>query len=281
MRPYLVELLNRLSGTEVFTCLVPNSTIVLALTVIAGALLGARLAARRGLDPGLVYGAVLWSFPVGWLGARLLHVVYAADTYRGGPLRFFDPLQGDAVSYGGVIAGLGCALIYLRRQRAPIGACLDLAAPLIGLGIAAGRLGCLLDGCDFGTRTACPLAVRFPPGSPASIEQAQLGWLAHPGLPSLPVHPVQLYLSAGALAIALWILRWQRRHPDAVPGRSFALFWLLYAVSRFAWELLRGDVSRGFVGALSTSQAISIPVAVAALVWLWLTRRPAARRAPA
>jgi phosphatidylglycerol:prolipoprotein diacylglycerol transferase len=276
MRPYLADFLNRSLGTEAFTYLLPNYWIVLALTVVACTLVAARRAERRGLDPQVVYGVVLWAFPIGVLGARLFHVAYAADTYRGGALRFLDPLQGDAVSYGGVLAGLAAALVYLRRRRAPIGRYLDLATPVIGFAIALGRVGCFLDGCDFGTRTACPLAVRFPPGSPASIEQSQLGWLPHAGVPSLPVHPVQLYLGATALLIALWLLRWQRRRPDAAPGRAFALFWLLYAVERFSWELLRGDVSRGFVGALSTSQWISIPFAAAALWWLWRTREEAA-----
>lgn len=275
MRPHLVEFLNRVLGTEVFTYLVPNYLLMTAFAVVACTLLGVRLAERRGLDSQVLYGMVLWSFPAGLLGARLFHVAYAADTYHGGPLRFLDPLQGSAVSYGGALGAVACAFLYLRRQRAPVGAYLDLTAPVIGFGIAASRLGCFLDGCDFGRRTMLPWAVRFPPESLASFEQARLGWLPHQGMASLPVHPVQLYLGASALILGWWILRWQNRHPEASPGRSFAIFWLLYALSRFGWEFLRGDSGRGFVGPLSTAQVVSIPTAALALLFLWRTRGPA------
>ena len=273
MRPFLVDRLNQLFGTEAFSYLVPNYTIVLSATLVLCSLFAGRLARRRGLDAQHVYGAALWALPAGLLGARLLHVAYAHESYRGSLLAFLDPLQGDSVGYGGALAAAVAGLAYFRLRRLDPRPYLDVFAPAIGLAMFGGRLGCFADGCDFGAVTDGPLGVRFPPYSPASLEQAQSGWLDHAGLPSLPVHPAQLYLAVNGLVLALVVLAWQGRARDAVPGRAFALFWLLYACTRFGWELIRGDASRGFIGPLSTSQAISIPVALAALCLWWQTGR--------
>ena len=57
------------------------------------------------------------------------------------------------------------------------------------------------------------------------------------------------------------------------PGRTFWLYLLLYAVSRYAIEIYRGD-PRGTVGMFSTSQFISVILAPLAVVMLaYLGRR--------
>jgi phosphatidylglycerol:prolipoprotein diacylglycerol transferase len=64
------------------------------------------------------------------------------------------------------------------------------------------------------------------------------------------------------------------------PGRTFWLYVLFYAVSRFVIEFYRGD-ERGMIWSISTSQFISLvlfPVSVAML--LWLRRRTDTPAAP-
>jgi phosphatidylglycerol:prolipoprotein diacylglycerol transferase len=59
-------------------------------------------------------------------------------------------------------------------------------------------------------------------------------------------------------------------------GLVFALYLGLYAIGRFSLEFTRGDAGRGFVldGLLSTSQAISVVMIVAAIALaLWRVRR--------
>ncbi len=53
------------------------------------------------------------------------------------------------------------------------------------------------------------------------------------------------------------------------PGVLFALFWITYASARFVLEIFRGDDDRGFVGALSTGQAMAIVLIIASLGMLW------------
>ena len=64
-------------------------------------------------------------------------------------------------------------------------------------------------------------------------------------------------------------------------GRTFWLYILLYAISRYIIEIFRGD-ERGTVGIFSTSQFISVvlaPLAVAMLVYLSRAVAPAPKTA--
>ena len=97
---------------------------------------------------------------------------------------------------------------------------------------------------------------------------------------SLPVHPTQLY-EAGAELLILIVLLATERKGRPYPGRTFWLYMLLYAVSRFIIEFFRGD-ERGTVGMFSTSQFISIllaPLAIVMLVYLSRETTPAPKRA--
>ena len=90
----------------------------------------------------------------------------------------------------------------------------------------------------------------------------------------MPLHPTQIYESAAEALILLVLLATEKKG-RVYPGRTFWLYMLMYAVSRFIIEFYRGD-ERGLVfGLLSTSQFIStvlVPLSVVMLVWL--SRRP-------
>jgi phosphatidylglycerol:prolipoprotein diacylglycerol transferase len=70
--------------------------------------------------------------------------------------------------------------------------------------------------------------------------------------------------------LILVALLWTERRGRPFAGRTFWLYILMYAASRFFIEFYRGD-ERGAVGIFSTSQFISlilVPLAVAMLVYL-------------
>jgi len=275
MRPYLVEWLNRAFHTTAFTYVVPNYLVMLAVAVIAGTLWAARRARAAGLDPDAVYGLALWAFPSALLGARLLAWLRRP---WGNWAAFFDLLHGAMVAYGGFIAAVVAAAVYTRRHRLDSWRYFDCAVPGVGLGTFLTRLGCFLDGDDFRTPTSSLLAVRFPAHSPAFMAHVEAGLLSPALAQSLPLHPVQLYLALNGLLLGVAAGWWSRR-PRVAPGEAFCLYWLLYACGRFALEFLRGDASRGFVGPLSTSQAISIPVALLAALGLLQRRGRRGRQA--
>jgi phosphatidylglycerol:prolipoprotein diacylglycerol transferase len=96
---------------------------------------------------------------------------------------------------------------------------------------------------------------------------------ANVGTPlGIPLHPTQLY-EAGAELIILFVLLFTERKGRPFAGRTFWLYMLLYAITRFIIEFFRGD-ERGVVFAFSTSQFISIVLAPLSIVMLvYLARR--------
>ncbi len=68
---------------------------------------------------------------------------------------------------------------------------------------------------------------------------------------TLPVHPTQLYESAGQIvlfALLMTARRWRRFH-----GQIFAMWLMCYAVLRSSVELFRGDLERGTLHGLISS----------------------------
>jgi len=144
-------------------------------------------------------------------------------------------------------------------------------APGIALGHVIGRVGCLFAGCCYGRPTSLPWGITFTdPFAAANV-----------GTPlNRPLHPTQLY-EAAAEALILIILLATESRGRRFAGRTFWLYMLLYAVSRFIVEIFRGD-PRGNVGIFSTSQFISVllaPLAIAMLVYLSRTPVPAPKQA--
>lgn len=155
----------------------------------------------------------------GDLAQRLALAGFVAAAALSGGL--FASLAVDELGLSslGAIFGGGLAALLLPKQLGMRrDGTLDLLIPaaLAGLGVA--RLGCLLQGCDFGSVTESPLAVTYPSGTRAwTYHVAAFG---HPlvSRESLPVHPFGLYL--GLWGIASAALGWWLRRRDAPPGRA-------------------------------------------------------------
>lgn len=169
---------------------------------------------------------------------------------------------GGLTYYGGLLGAGLAAWFLLKRDRFPFWKAADMAGFTIPLGLAFGRMGCLMAGCCFGATCDLPWAVSFPWKSAASEAQFKAHLIPSARLWSLPVHPTQIYESAASLAIAAFCLVYV--HPrKRYDGQVFTAFLALYAVARFLIEFLRRD-DRGGVGSLSTSQLIGIGLLVAA-----------------
>jgi len=234
----------------------------LAITVVN------REASRKGLDAdtvtNLLFGNILW----GVIGSRLLFVALSWQEYVDRPFAILNIREGGLVFQGGLIAAVVYSLYFVRRQRLPFWKTGDVL--ILGLlGHTFGRLGCLAAGCCYGKSTLLPWAITF----------------THPdaaGPPSgLPLHPVQLYESAGNLLIFVGLLYLLRRRLR-FDGQVLLIYFMAYPILRIFTEVFRGDVVRGFLFEaqlgqfLSTSQAISM-VELCAAVILYIWRRNRAR----
>ena len=186
---------------------------------------------------------------------------------------------GGLTYYGGFLGASIAAWFMMKRDRFPFWKAADMAGFAVPLGLAFGRMGCLLAGCCFGAECNLPWGMSFPPRSPASEAQFKAHDLLSARMWSVPVHPTQVYESAASLAIAaacLLVVHPRKRYD----GQVFVVFLALYAVARFVLEMLRRDDRGGFAG-LSTSQLIGVALIVAAFIVHRVRSRASARLAPA
>ncbi|MET0398129.1 MAG: prolipoprotein diacylglyceryl transferase family protein [Longimicrobiaceae bacterium] len=218
------------------------------LAVVLAAAYALRRAPARGLDPGEVYRAALPAAAGGVLGGHALFLLAHGGGSAHGWLVFWSGGQ----SVFGVLAGAALAGgAYLAVRRLPLLAYFDLGAPAAALGYAVARLGCFLNGDDFGAPSAPPWGVRYPPGTDAWEAHAARGWVGGDAPASLAVHPVQLYLALAGAAVFLFL------HRQRLPrGAALGVASVAYGAARFALEPLRDDFLP-FAGPLSLPQLIS------------------------
>lgn len=239
--------------------------VLLAAAYLLGLQLAVWRARRAGLDPARVLDLGIAVIFAAIVGAKLLLVVVEWRAIAAEPREIVTVLRSGGVFYGGLLLAVPVALWSVRRHHLPTWTIGDLAAPGLALAHAVGRLGCLMAGCCFGRPTDLPWAVRFTSTYAADAVGVPLG---------VPLHPTQLYEAGAEIAIFAVLLGTERRG-RVYPGRTFWTYVLLYAAARFVIEFYRGD-PRGAVGALSTSQFVSLVLAPLAFVMLVrLGRRPA------
>ncbi|MEN6406468.1 MAG: prolipoprotein diacylglyceryl transferase family protein [Thermoguttaceae bacterium] len=154
--------------------------------VIAGTWLTAWRAKRIGVDPEVIYSMAFWLIIPGIVGARIFYVVHFWPEYwryytepDGGLLPLLGNLinltKGGLVVYGAFLGALLGLWLFVRRHHGSLLAVGDLVAPGMALGVAIGRIGCLMNGCCFGAVCDQPWAITFPVDSDAYAAQVQRG----------------------------------------------------------------------------------------------------------
>jgi phosphatidylglycerol:prolipoprotein diacylglycerol transferase len=245
--------------------------VLLAAAYLFGLQLARVRAKARGLDANRILDLGIYIIISALIGAKLLLLVTDFRVFSADPRELLTLARSGGVFYGGLILAVTVALVYIRRIGLPLWTTCDVFAPGIALGHVIGRFGCLFAGCCYGKETHVPWAITFHD----TFANANVGTPLN-----VPLHPTQIY-EAGAEALILIVLLATERKGRPYPGRTFWLYMLLYAVSRFIIEFYRGD-ERGMVGMFSTSQFISLllaPLAVVMLVYLARHSAPAPKRA--
>ena len=138
--------------------------VMMLLGVVAAVGITVYRARRMGLDPEIIFSLAFYMFLAGIVGARVFFVIEYWREYAANPLAVFNVTQGGLVVYGSVIGGVPAGIYYLWRRNLPILAVSDLIAPGMLIGLAFGRVGCLMNGCCFGAvcETPWPPAMTFP-----------------------------------------------------------------------------------------------------------------------
>jgi len=221
--------------------------------------LAMRQAGKEGVSPDAIVDIGFYVLLSGIIGSRLFFILVNLNHYMRNPAEVFKIWEGGLIFYGGVLFALPTAIWIMKKRGLDIWKTGDLFAPSLAIGHAIGRLGCFAAGCCHGkVALSLPWAVTF--ADPKSL-----------ALIGMPLHPTQLYESAGEF-VNFIILIFLRRH-KSFNGQLFLTYILLYSVLRFFVEFFRGDTVRGFVsGNFSMAQAISMLLFAGAVSGLVILR---------
>lgn len=236
--------------------------LVWSVALLAALAYAVRSARRSGLDPHGMYWAVTCAIFGGLWGGHLLGLM--VHGWQGGPLALLNFWQGGKSWYGGLLGGGLAGGLFFHYKKLPVLAYADASMPAVALGYSIGRLGCFLNGDDYGTLSQMPWAVTYPPGTEAYADHLARGWITPAAASSLPIHPVQLYASLLGLCLFVLLADWRPRRI----GSRFCAFLVLYGAARFCMEQwLRGDF-RAVLGPFSLPQIFSLLFVVAgAAIW--------------
>ncbi|MCL2021564.1 MAG: prolipoprotein diacylglyceryl transferase [Betaproteobacteria bacterium] len=212
---------------------------------------------REAFDDLLFYG-ILGVIVGGRLGEVLF---YDPAYYMANPLEIFAVWKGGMSFHGGFLGVLAALTWQARKHRQPWLTVADFVAPLVPLGLLAGRIGNFINGELWGrvADAALPWAMIFP--------RADL----------LPRHPSQLY-QAALEGLLLFLILWRYSSKPRPPGAISALFLLGYGLFRAFAEFFREPDTGvfGFSYTVSMGQWLSIPMILGGLaLYLWAARRAA------
>lgn len=175
-------------------------------------------AQKRKLSLDLLDSAVGWGVAGGILGARLLYVALNLQLYDS-IVDVFKIWEGGLVSFGGLLGGLGAAVIYLKVKQQPIIPWLDGGMLYILLGWAIGRIGDLISWGEIGSPTTLPWGLIVNGDRPR--------------------HPAQFYETL-LLLIGFGIIRLlHQKGYLQKPGTLFGTSLAFYGLNRFMIEFVR------------------------------------------
>lgn len=193
------------------------------------------------------------------IGGRLGYMLfYGSAELRAEPWSLLQIWKGGMSFHGGMLGVIIAMGFYARKIKKPVADITDFIAPVVPVGLGAGRIGNFVNSELWGKVTDLPWGMVFPNGGP------------------FPRHPSQLYecLLEGVLFfIILWIFSLKSRPRWAVSG----MFLLVYGLFRFGVEFFRvPDVQIGYLalGWVTEGQLLSMPmIVIGASMLAWAYRR--------
>lgn len=205
---------------------------------------------------------LFWGFLGVILGGRIGYVLfYQFELFLSDPLYLFKIWTGGMSFHGGLLGVLTALWWFSKKAKCTFLEVGDFIAPLVPIGLGAGRIGNFLNGELWGRTTDVSWGIIFPGAGP------------------MPRHPSQLYefaLEGVALFAILWLFSRKPRPVGAVSG----LFLLAYGSFRFLVEFFRQpDQHIGLYGGflsqgISQGQILSLPMIIGGLILLvWAIRK--------
>ena len=243
---------------------------VLVMTGVGiAAWVATREVARLGENGEAVWDSLIWILPAGIIGARLWYVVNATiggnQYYLQNPIEIINIPQGGLHIYGGLVFGAITLYFYLRRHKMDMWLFLDAIAPSILLGQGLARPANFINQELYGQPTTLPWGI---PIDAAHRISAFSDLLKYP-VDTTRFHPTFAYeMVWNFLTFALIMLRSRRFAARLKPGSLFFAWLIAAGVGRFLIEFFRPDQPRVGDSWISTTQVVTLVMALGGLLML-------------
>ncbi len=166
------------------------------------------------------------------------------DFYMQNPQKMLE-INGDGfVFYGSFIFSIASLLLFFYFLKIPSAPVFDVLAICTAFVHGFGKIGCFMAGCCYGK--ICDF----------SIGVVYHNTLCQAKPLDTPLYPVQLIDAFVIFCAAIFLIWYNKR--KKFTGELLLWYIFIYGTARFFTEFIRGDEDRGFVGALSQSQWVSI-----------------------
>ena len=231
---------------------------MIAMGVLAAWFVAEQRARKLKLACEHIFYLVVWCAIGGFTSAKILFWITNWREFLQNPRQIIG--SDGFVVYGGIIGGILAAWLYCKVAKLKFIKYFDLVMPSVALAQGFGRIGCFLAGCCYGKETNSAFHILFHDSAYAPN--------------NVPLIPTQL-ISSGLDFLNCIFLMWfaGKKKGD---GQVAGLYLVCYSVGRFVLEFFRGDLERGNVGSLSTSQFIAIFTAIAGVVlFFWFGKKKA------
>ena len=240
--------------------------VMTAIGIIAAYFLMEHLAKKKGLDTERIFWLLIWCLVFGYLGSKILYFITILPQLIADPSLFVRSLTDGWVMYGGLLGGILGGHLYCRYKKLNSWAYFDIGLPAVSLAQAFGRIGCFFAGCCYGAETDSAFCIIFHHSDFAPN--------------NIPLIPTQLIMSAGDFLLFAFLMLYDRKKKNE--GELTGAYLTLYSLGRFIVEFFRGDLARGAVGPLSTSQFIALFVcAFGVIIWILRVKSKDGRFRPA
>ena len=183
----------------------------------------------------------------GFWGGRLFALIYETPEYLSFE-NLFSFEKGGFVMYGGAIAAVSSAFIYLKIKKLSFWNWADFFTPASALGVSLSRISCFLNGCCYG-------------------KSCDLPWSVH-GL-----HPTQLYSVVWDLGVFAFVMA-KKKTFASHPGKLFLVWICLHSIGRAIIEQFRDDYRGSPIYGLSVSTWISFGLIALCLLTLKRAKHP-------
>lgn len=233
--------------------------LMMAIAILTAYFLVERGAKKRGIDENKIFNLAIWAVVGGLAGAKLLYLITRLPDLIADPSLIVHSLKDGFVVYGSIIGGIIGAWIYCRRSGLIFLQVFDLIVPYLALAQGIGRIGCLLAGCCYGMEVSesNPIGIVFE-SSVYAPNHVHL----------LPTQIISSVLNFIHFVILLLLSRKLKNS-----GQLAGCYLVLYSAGRFVLEFFRGDLIRGNVGTLSTSQFIAVFMLMIGLFMIFFVPR--------